>query len=81
MLKNTSQNKIKKKKQLNRYIKYSSIGTQMAAIIFLGAFLGDYIDSKNHRESSFYTISLSLFSVLFSFYYVIREIIKNNEKE
>ena len=39
-------NKIKKKKQLNSYIKYSSLTTQMAVIIAAGAFFGDYLDNK-----------------------------------
>ena len=74
-------NKIKKKKQLNSYIKYSSIGTQMAIIIIAGAFFGDYIDNQQQSTTRVYTITFSLISVFLSLYYVIKEILKHNEKK
>ena len=70
-----------KKKQLKPYIKYSSLTTQMAAIIAAGAFFGDYLDKKNTSEIPIYTIVLSLLSIFLALYYVLKKIINHNEKE
>ena len=70
-----------KKKQLNPYIKYSSLTTQMAAIIAAGAFFGDYLDKKNTSEIPIYTIVLSLLSIFLALYYVLKKIINHNEKK
>ncbi len=74
-------NKRKKKKQLNSYIKYSSIGTQMGIIIFVGAFLGDYVDKQQDSPTRLYTTIFSLVSVFLSLYYAIKEILKYHEKK
>lgn len=71
----------KKKKQLNSYIKHSSLVAQMAAIIIAGVFFGDYLDVKNNSENPIYTIVFSLGSIFFGLYYVIKKIIKQNEKK
>ena len=71
----------KKKKQLNSYIKYSSLTTQMAAIIAAGAFFGDYLDKFNYSDSKIYTIIFSLVSVFLALYYVFKKITNQNEKE
>ena len=71
----------KKKKQLNSYIKYSSLTTQMAAIIAAGAFFGDYLDKFNYSDSKIYTIIFSLGSVFLALYYVLKKITNQNEKE
>ena len=54
---------IKKKKQLNSYVRYSSLATQMAVIIAAGAFFGDYLDKKQTLDTPIYTIILSLLSI------------------
>ena len=72
--------KSKKQKQLNSYIKYSSLTMQMAAIIVLGAFFGNYLDEKNDLNK-IYTIIFSLGSIFFALYYVFKKIVKKNEKK
>ena len=72
--------KSKKQKQLNSYIKYSSLNMQMAAIIVLGAFFGNYLDEKNDLNK-IYTIIFSLGSIFFALYYVFKKIVKKNEKK
>ena len=72
-------NKTKKKKQLNSYIKYSSIATQMAIIIIAGTFLGNYLDAQQNSEQKTFTIISSLLSVVLSIYYAIKEVEKHNE--
>ena len=71
----------KKKKQLNSYIKYSSLTTQMAVIIAAGSFFGDYLDKSNNSDSKIYTIIFSLGSVFLALYYVFKKITNQNEKE
>tara|TARA_B110000196_G_scaffold260329_1_gene231561 strand:+ start:305 stop:538 length:234 start_codon:yes stop_codon:yes gene_type:complete len=73
--------KIKKKKQLNSYVKYSSLATQMAVIIAAGVFLGEYLDKTHTLETPIYTIILSLLSIFLALYYVIKKIINYNEKK
>ena len=73
--------KIKKQKQLNSYVKYSSLATQMAVIIAAGVFFGEYLDKTHTSETPIYTITLSLLSIFLSLYYVIKKIINYNEKK
>ena len=72
-------NKTKKKKQLNSYIKYSSIATQMAIIIVAGTFLGNYLDAQQNSEQKTFTLISSLSAVVLSIYYAIKEVLKHNE--
>ena len=74
-------NKKNKRKQLNSYIKYSSLTAQMAVIIITGTFFGDYLDNSNNSEIPFYTIIFSIFSIFLSLYYVLRKIAKDNDKK
>jgi len=62
--------KKRKKRQLNPYIKYSSLTTQMAVIIAVGTFFGDYLDRKYTSEAPLFTITLSLLSIFLSLYHV-----------
>ena len=71
----------KKKKQLNSYIKYSSLVTKMAIIIIAGTFFGDYLDEKNHSDPPIYTIIFSLCSIFLALYYTLKNIINQNEKK
>ena len=55
--------------------------TTSPIIIIAGAFFGDYIDSQQQSTTRVYTITFSLISVFLSLYYVIKEILKHNEKK
>ena len=70
MLKNNKE----KKNQLKKLAHFSSIVTQMAVIILLGAYLGSYIDEKNNYTSPFFTIILSLIGVFLALYYMFNKI-------
>ena len=74
-------NKKSKKKQLNSYIKYTSLTTQMAVIITAGTFFGDYLDKANKSDLPVYTIIFSLGSIFLALYYVLKKIINHNEKK
>ena len=63
----------KKKKQLNSYIKYSSLGIQMTVIIFVGFFTGEYLDQMSQAKIPKYTIIFSILSIFASLYYIIKK--------
>ena len=71
--------KSKKKKQLNTYIKYSSLTIQMAIIIIAGTFFGSYLDERESINTPTYTVIFSLISIFFALYYVFKKV--KNEDE
>ena len=58
-------------KPLNAYVKYSSLGFQMIAIIGVFAFAGHKIDESAHHQVKWVTAILSLAGVFISLYIVI----------
>ena len=68
---------IEKKKNL--YLRFTSMGIQMAGIIAFFAWLGTYCDKKFQTTTPWWTLSLSLFGVISSMFLVIREILKLNQ--
>ena len=76
----SKKSKKSKKRQLNPNIKYSSLTTQMAVIIAVGTFFGDYLDKKNTSETPIYTIVFSLVSIFLALYYVLKKINHNEKK-
>ena len=58
----------------NIYIRFSSIGIQMGAIIFIFTWLGVYLDEYLKMETPWMTIVLSLFGVIGSLVLIIREV-------
>ena len=69
--------KIEKKKNL--FLRFSSMGIQMAGIIGFFAWLGTYFDKKFETLTPWWTISLSLLGVISSMFLVIKEILKLNQ--
>ena len=70
-----------KKRQLNPYVRYSSLTTQMAVIIAAGAFFGDYLDRVSKSITPIYTIFFSLISIFLALYYVFKKTTNHNEKK
>lgn len=64
----------KKRSPLNKYAKYSSLTIQMIIIVFIGNFTGEFLDTKLHTEKSYFTIALSLLSIIISLYYLFKKI-------
>ena len=64
----------KKRSPLNKYAKYSSLTIQMIIIVFIGNFTGEFLDTKLHIEKSYFTIALSLLSIIISLYYLFKKI-------
>jgi hypothetical protein len=65
------------KPKIKLVAKYSSLGIQMAAIIVLFAFLGDYIDHYYHSKKAYWTAGMLVFGVFVSLYFVIKSVLKN----
>jgi len=66
----------KNKKPVNDYIKYSSLGFQMLAIILLGVFGGFKLDQLLHIRFPVFTLVLSMLSVGLAIYYGVKDFLK-----
>jgi F0F1-type ATP synthase assembly protein I len=75
------ENKKNKRKQPNRLLTLTMVATQMGVTIFLGASLGKYLDERYSTPKPWFTISLTLFSLLVSLYSVLNQVNKLNDDE
>lgn len=66
-------NQKKKKKQHNQYLLVSSQTIQMGIIIFLGAFLGKYLDEKTNNTQPVLTIIGSLTAIFIALYFFFKK--------
>lgn len=64
----------KQGKQLNPYIRFTSVAFQMGATIYLGNLLGKWLDVKYNKD--FWESIVTLFSVFLAIYQVISQVIK-----
>ena len=71
--------KPQKKKQLNKYIYFSSMAFQMGIVIAAGTIFGQWLDSKYINEYSLFTIIFSLLAVFGSLYLMIKKVISINK--
>jgi F0F1-type ATP synthase assembly protein I len=75
------ENKKNKRKQPSRFLTLTMVATQMGVTIFLGASLGKYLDERYSTPKPWFTISLTLFSLLVSLYSVLKQVNKLNDDE
>jgi len=68
-----------KKKQLNKYIYFSSMAFQMGIVIAAGTIFGQWLDGKYVNDYSLFTIIFSLLSVFVSLYLVIKKVTSINK--
>ncbi len=68
-------------KKRNRYLELMGIAAQMGGTIFLGAYLGKWLDSKYPSEKQWYTIGCTLAAVALSFYIVLKQVNKLNDQD
>lgn len=66
--------KSKKPLKSNKFIRFTSVGFQMGATIWLGNQLGAWLDTQ--YQKTFFETVLTLFSVFISIYFVISQVIK-----
>tara|TARA_B100001248_G_scaffold52200_1_gene34036 strand:- start:418 stop:618 length:201 start_codon:yes stop_codon:yes gene_type:complete len=57
---------------------YSNLVLQMGLIITAGVFFGNYLDKLTGSSIPFWTVILSLFSLIIAFYQVFKNL-KNND--
>lgn len=70
-----------KKSSVSRYARFSGIAFQMGATIFLGAYLGRYLDEKYPSNKKWFTIGLTLFAVAISLYNILRQLNRINAED
>jgi hypothetical protein len=61
-------------KKVNYYIKYSSVGIQMFAIVGLGSYGGVKLNTYFGFEKPYLTVVISLVSIVFSMIYAYRQV-------
>jgi len=65
----------------NRYLELMGIAAQMGITIFLGAYLGKWLDARYTAGKNLYTIVFTLLSVAIALYMVLKQVNKLNEDE
>lgn len=68
-----------KSKPLNKWIELISIPAQMGMVIFLFAYLGQYLDEKYQTEN--YVKIFTIVGVFLAMYNVIRQVNQMNKNE
>ena len=68
-----------KNKPLNKWIQLISIPAQMGMVIFLFAYLGQYLDEKYQSEN--YVKIFTVVGVILAMYNVIRQVNQLNKNE
>jgi hypothetical protein len=77
-----SQQKNKKpNKQLNPFLRFTSIGLQMGLTIYLGSELGRWLDIKYPNEQQLYYKIVSLVAIFLAIFSVIRQVLKLTNKD
>ncbi|WP_256928795.1 MULTISPECIES: AtpZ/AtpI family protein [Winogradskyella] len=63
----------------SKFIRFTAVGFQMGGVIFLGHYLGQWLDAK--YEKNFWDTILTLLSVFASIYLVISQVIKVSKED
>jgi membrane protein DedA with SNARE-associated domain len=75
-----TEQKKKNQKQLNKAFALTGVAAQMGITIFLGAYLGKYLDVKFPADKKWFTMILVIVAVIISLYNVIKQLDRINEK-
>lgn len=65
-----------KKKQPNAFLKYSSMATQMALIIVVGALGGKKLDEYLQNDTLLFTGGLTILAVILAMYFAVKDLLK-----
>lgn len=76
-----SDEKKQKKGPKNRFLRLTGIGAQMGVTIFLGAYIGRWLDNQYPSDKKWWTIGLTIFSVVVALYSVLKQVNRLNELE
>ena len=71
----------KPKKQLNPYVRFTTIALQMGLTIYLGSKLGEWLDVKFDNQNQLYYKIVTLCSVFIAIFVVIRQVINLTNKD
>ncbi len=66
------------KKKARYWLSLTGIAVQMGVIIYLGAWLGQWLDAKDEEGSNTYTVFFTLVAVAISMYLVVKQTKKLN---
>ncbi|AXO80815.1 AtpZ/AtpI family protein [Olleya aquimaris] len=66
----------KNKKQLNPFIRFTTMAIQMGVTIWLGSLLGGWLDKKLENNNQLYFKIVTLLAVFLAMYSVIKQVIK-----
>lgn len=69
-------NQKKPQKQLNNYVRYSSLAFQMLGIILIGVFGGMKLDQLINWEFPVFTVVLSISSVFGAIFFAVKDLLK-----
>lgn len=72
---------MKPRKQRNRFLALSGAGLQMGATIYIGAYLGKYLDGRYPMEKNWFTIGLTLFAVAVALYNLLKQVNRINNSD
>jgi uncharacterized membrane protein YiaA len=61
-----------------KFLRFSTLGVQMAVLIFLGSELGKYLDEKYASEKGLYTAVCVMAAVGISLYQLVKEMPKDD---
>ena len=61
----------------NKFLLLSNLAIQMGVIITIGVFLGNYLDSRTHTQTRWWTLLLSILSISVAFYQVLKTLKKD----
>lgn len=73
----TPNNKQESKKRANQVLKYSGMGMQMAAAIFIGAMIGKQLDAYFEMEKPIWTAMLALLFLIAVMYSIVKDLMRN----
>jgi uncharacterized membrane protein YfcA len=65
----------------NRYLELMGIAAQMGITIFLGAYVGKWLDEKYPSDKKWFTMLCTLLSVAIALYMVLKQVNKLNEDD
>jgi F0F1-type ATP synthase assembly protein I len=71
----------KESKGPSRFAQLSGVGLQMGVTIFLGAYLGKYLDGKYPMDKKWWTIGLTITAVAIALYNVLRQLNRINSED
>lgn len=60
-----------------KFLRFGSLGVQMAVLIYAGSELGKYLDAQYPSDKNWYTIACVMAAVGISFYQLVKELPKD----